>query len=79
MDLFHPFMHSLAEGREKSPPTHSPIPLPRFECSLLLQSGIIKGTVSFIELCIKDSKDVNVNFENSQLIVVLDAVIILNI
>ena len=47
----------------RGPPTHSSVPLPHSQFTLLLQSGMIKGTV-FIEFCIEDGKDANVNFEN---------------
>lgn len=39
--------------RQRGPPTRSPVPLPRSQCSLLLQSGTIEGTMSSLNFVLK--------------------------
>ncbi|KAK2492024.1 hypothetical protein MC885_021653 [Smutsia gigantea] len=39
--------------RRRGPPTRSPVPLPGLRCSLLLQSGMIEGTMSSLNFVLK--------------------------
>ena len=49
------------------PPNQSPIPLPRSQCNCFYKVVWSKG-ICLPWICVEDSKDVNVNFEKSKLI-----------
>ncbi|XDB50380.1 hypothetical protein AB1E18_003945 [Capra hircus] len=53
--------------RRRGPPTRSPVPLPRFTMQPASAKWYDRRDYVFIEFCVEDSKDVNVNFEKSKL------------